>query len=308
MQRSVSRTVMVIGVAAACALAGAPALLRAQPPGGAAPLTKGWGRLVASGTLAAADPAAGTVTLTVAGTGRLETYEGGTTWRQKFLSGTYPVHLLPATLLLDADAHPIAPASVHGGEGASVWAAVRPDGAILALTLQVTSFRVRAAAAPRTDAGPVAAAAGVVVQRSGPVLTLLTSSGANRSVVITAATAVRLRGQPATEAALVAYDVLRVEGPVNSDGSLAATRIDVEFAAAASAQVSGPVEQNAGGVGGLVVSGTMISTSAETYVVRNAARAAVAQVVTGAPVTVYGSAILAGATPVGLEARVVVVR
>jgi len=308
MKRFASATVMLAGLVAACVLVGGPPPLRAQPAGGAAPLARGWGRLVASGTLVAADLSSGTVTLAIAGTGQLETNAGGTAWQQKPLGGTHPVRLLPTTLVLDADAHPVAPAAVRTGAPVSLWAAVRPDAAILALILQITSPRPRSAAAPRPDDSPAASAPGVVVQRSGPVLTMLTPTGAKRNVVLTAATTVRLGGRSGAVAAIAPYDVLRVEGPVNSDGSLAATRIDVEFGAATAAQISGPVEESLSGLGGLVVAGTMIATFAGTYVVRRSERATFAQILTGGLITVYGSMIAAGSTPVGLEARVIVVR
>ncbi len=307
MKRFASATVMLAGLVAAAVLVGGPPPLRAQPLG-AAPLARGWGRLVASGTVVAADLSSGTVTLAIAGTGQLETNAGGTAWPQKPLGGTHPVRLLPTTLVLDSDARPVAPAAVRVGAPVSLWAAVRPDAAILALILQITSPRPRSAAAARPDDSPVAWAPGVVVQRSGPVLTLLTPTGAKRNVVLTAATTVRLRGQPGAGAAIAPYDVLRVEGSVNSDGSLAATRIDVEFGAATAAQISGPVEQTLSGLGGLVVVGTMIATFAGTYVVRRTERATFAQIPTGGLITVYGSTITAGSTPVGLEARVIVVR
>lgn len=308
MRRIVWSALILAGLAAAWVLAGAPAL-RAQPAGGATPLAKGWGRLVASGTLTAVDPSSGTATLAITGTGRLETFEGGTAWRQKTLSGTHVVRLLPATLLIDADAHPVAPATLHAGEPASVWAAVRPDASILALTLQMTSPRPRAViAGPRAGEGSAGGTAGVVIQRSGQVLTLLTPAGARRNVIITAATTVRSRGQPAKEAVLAPYDVLRVDGLVNSDGSLAATRIDVEFAAGSAAQVSGPVEQHVSGLGGLVVGGTMVCTFAETYIIHNDARETLASVAPARLAVVYGTPIVAGTTTVGVEARVVVVR
>lgn len=293
---------MLVALAAAVGLAGTPAL-RAQPaqaPG------KGWGRLVASGTLTAVDPSSGNATLTIVGAGRLETFEGGAVWRKSTLNGAHPIRFLPVTLFLDTDARPVAPATLRSGEPASVWAAVRPDATIFALTLQVTSPRPRVAtAAPRAD--DAAGTTGVVIQRTGQTLTLLTPLGARRNVVITAATAVRKGGQPAKEADLVPYAVVRIAGPVNSDGSLAATRIDIDFAAA-SAQVSGPVEEQVSGLGGLVVGGTMVCASADTYVVYRNAHGTLAQITLTQPVAVYGMPMLAGSTPVGLEARVLVVR
>ncbi len=293
---------LLTGLAAAWILA-SPPVLPAAPSTNAPVLPRGWGRLLASGTLLAVGQPAGTVALAISGPARLEVFEGGTAWRSMPVSGTHAVHLLPATLLIDADARPLLPGVVRAGFPAVLWAVVRPDAAILALTLQITSPRPHPRPAPRAD--EPAGASGVVIRRSGSTLTLLTASGARRSVVLTAATTVQHGTDPG---ALGPYDVLRVEGPVNSDGSLAATRITVEFASAPSAQVSGPVEMNAGGVGGLVVGGALVCTTAETYIVEREARGALAQLTRGVPVAVYGTPMMAGSTPVGLEAHVIVVR
>ncbi len=303
---SAKLTLALSAAAITWCLAAAPGL-RAQPASGAVPSAVGMGRLVASGTLTAVDPGAGTVTLAIAGTGRLERYEGGTTWRQGTMSGSRPVRLLPMTLLLDAESHPIALAGLHAGESASLWAVVGVDSSIRALTLQITSPRPRVAASPRADE-PAPAATGVVIQRSGQTLVLLTSSGARRSVVTTPATLVRSSGRPLRPEALALYDVLRVTGVMNSDGSVAATRIDVDFATASGATVAGPVQEQVSGLGGLVVDGTMVCTSADTYVISRNARGTAAEIVVARSVTIYGTLMKDGSTPVGLEARVVIVR
>lgn len=290
-------------VVAASTVAGPPALPATAP--GALPLARGWGRLVASGVLTAVDQAARTVTFVISGAGRLETFEGGTAWRPATVSGTRTVHLLPATVLVDADAYPVSSPAVRPGAPAAVWAAVRPDAGILALTLELTALRREAVGVRFQGIG--VAAAGVVLRRSGSTLTLLTPPGVLRSVVLTAATVVRRGAESVPVSALGPYDVLRVGGLVNSDGSLVATSVDVEFTAASGAQVSGPVELNVGGLGGLVIGGTLVSTSADTYVVRGGARGAVAGVTPGVPAVAYGIPIMAGGTPVGLAARVVVI-
>lgn len=293
-----------MGAALAWGLAAAPGL-RAQAPG-AAPLAKGMGRLTASGTLTAVDPAAGAVTLAIAGSGRFERFEGGSTWRQNAMSGSHQVRLLPVTLVLDAESRAIAPASLRAGEPVSLWAVVASDSSILALILLATSPRPRVATAPRADQA-VPAATGVVLQRSGQTLALLTSSGARRSIVITAATLVRAGGRALDAASLVPYDVLRVDGVLNSDGSVAATRIDVQFAAASSAYVGGQVEEQVRELGALVVDGTMICMSADTYVIYHNARGSAAEITPARAVTIYGTPMKYGSTPVGLAARVVVV-
>lgn len=296
----------VLAGLAVWALAGPPSV-QAPPPGGAAPLAPGWARLLASGTLTAVNQPPQTVTLAISGPVRLEEFEGGTVWRQKALGGTHIVYLLPATLLVDSGRRPIPAAAIRPGDTTALWAAVRPDAAILALTLQLTPPRpqtARSAPAWLTSAGAV----GVVLERSGSMLNILTPAGTLRSVVMTGVTAISSGGQAALGGAVSPYDILRVDGPVNSDGSIAATRIDVEFSAASAAQVSGPIEWSVNELGGLVVGGTMIATSADTYIILRAALARAADLAPGRSVTVYGTPVRAGDTPIGLRARVVLAR
>lgn len=274
--------------------------------GGPAPLERGWGRLVASGILAAVTPSAATITLAITGSGRLDAFLGGAVWQQRAVSGTYVIYLLPAALIVDAGDHPLPITALRVKDLAAVWAVTRPDAAILAVSLAIASPRAFAVTA--VPSRVERAAEGVVLRRSGSTLDLLTTQGTTRSVVVTASTVIQKNGAPVPDAAVASYDVLKIEGPVNSDGSLVATQIDVEFSAASAAQVSGPVEQTVAGIPGLLVDGTMIVASAEAYIIRNGTRGQLAQITPGRPVTVYGTSIMAGNTPVGLHARVVVAR
>ncbi|HLJ62008.1 MAG TPA: DUF5666 domain-containing protein [bacterium] len=273
-------------------------------PGGPAPLAKGWGRVVASGTVAGIDRSRSTLAFTFAGDGRVDWFQGGTAWHQVALTGTRTIRLLGATLILDAGAHAIPLAAVRAGEPAMLWAVARPDAQMLGLIVEVASPQVTAAA---VTPGPISRA-GVVVGRSGSTVDVLTSVGSRRSIVMTTATVVRVNGLTVPPGTVAPYDILQVAGPLNSDGSLVATRIDVTFSAPDAAQVSGPVEQLVSGLGGLVVADTMISTSADTYVLRGGARADLSQTASGRPMTVYGVPVTDGGTSIGLEARVVVMR
>jgi Domain of unknown function (DUF5666) len=296
----------VLGAFVVWALTAAPTL-PAPPPGGAAPLAVGWGRVKATGTVTGVSESSHTVTLAIAGSARWDEFEGGSAWRQRVLTGTRAVRLLPATLLADAAHRPITAADMRAGDLATVWGVVQPDETILALALHVSSPRFPQAAwrgPTGLSGGPV----GVVLDRSGSVLDMLTAAGTRRSVVMTAATSIRSGGQPAPAPGPAPYDILRIEGPVNSDGSIAATRIDVEFAASSAAQVSGPVEWSEAEIGGLVVGGTMIVTSTETYIVEHATLARFADLAPSRPITVYGAAVRAGDMPIGLHARVVLAR
>ncbi|HYM71235.1 MAG TPA: DUF5666 domain-containing protein [bacterium] len=294
---------VLAGAIVALVWVGAP-IAGVTAPGGPAPLGKGWGRVVASGTVAGIDRSRSTLEFAVAAGGRVDWFQGGTAWHQEALTGTRTIRLLGATLILDAGAHAIPLAMVRSGEPAMLWAVARPDAQMLGLIVEVASPQVTAAAA---TPGPVSRA-GVVVGRSGSTVDLLTSAGSRRSIVMTTTTVVRVNGQAVPPAAVAPYDILQVAGPLNSDGSLVATRIDINFSAPDAAQVSGPVEELISGLGGLVVAETMISTSADTYVLRNGARADLSQTASGRPMTVYGVPVLDGSTSIGLEARVVVMR
>ena len=298
----------LLGACVVWALAAAPTL-PAPPPGGPAPLAVGWGRVKATGTVTAVNESSHTVTLAIAGSARVDEFEGGSAWRQKALAGTRLARLLSATLIVDSAHRPITAAEVRVGDLSTVWGVVQPDETILALAFQVSSPRFPQAAW-RSPAALTGGPVGVVLDRSGSVLDMLTSAGTRRSVVMTAATAIRSGGQtaPGLGPAPAPYDILRIEGPVNSDGSIAATRIEVEFAASTAAQVSGPVEWSEAEVGGLVVGGTMIVASTETYIVERATLARFADLAPRRPITVYGAAVRAGETPIGLHARVVLAR
>jgi hypothetical protein len=308
--RQVMRSAGVIGGLAVWAVAGSPAL-PASPLGGVAPLGVGWARLVASGTVTAVSQSSHTVTLAIAGLAHLEEFAGGGAWRSQAFAGTRVVQLLPATVLIDAARNPLSASEVRTGVPSTIWAVVRPDGTILALALQVTSLARVQSVKTDPSAAPGAATAGtvgVVLERSGSMLDMLTPAGTRRSIVITAATAIGSGGPPVAGSALAPFDILRIEGPVNSDGSIAATRIDVQFATSSAAQVSGPVERSLNDLGGLVVGETMIATSTDTYIIVRAALARFGDLDAGHPVTVYGTTVRAGDTPIGLQARIVLAR
>ena len=289
------------------------ALLASPPPGpagpgggGPAPLAKGWGWMLASGTVAGVDPVARTVTVAIAGQGRLEVSEGGPTWRHEAVIGKQIVHLLPATLLVDAGEWSVSPAAIHIGSPAMVWAVVRADSAVFAL--KVLMPQLARARGGMASPGTPSAASGIVLRHLGPQLDLLTHQGAHRSVIVTGATAARAPSGALPPSSIAVYDLVTVDGTINSDGSIAATRISADMRAASTTRVSGTVEQRLGDVEGLVVGGVMVAVSAETYLLRGSAPSAFAELNPGLPVTVYGLPIFAGAQPIGLRARVVVGR
>jgi hypothetical protein len=289
------------------ALLGTGPWVTAAPGAGTpAPLPQGWGWVLAAGTVSGVDPTARTATLAIAGQGRLETLEGGGTWRRQLVTGSQVVRLLPSTVITTGDDEPATLAAIHPGGMVTVWGVVKPDASVLGLKLVMTS------ASPPPPLAAIAPGAGAVwgavLRSSGGMLELLTSQGARRSVIVTGVTTVRGASGPVPAASIAPYDVVRVEGAVNSDGSVSATRIDVDLDAARAAQVSGPLNQVFGGVGGLVVDGVMIPTSPGCYFIRGSGPATFKQLAPGQTVTVYGVPIASGTTLVGLRARVVVGR
>ena len=308
----------IITAALVCALVGSTALLGAPGPdpgrtvpaqaatAGPAALARGWARVIMAGTLASAPSSGGVLSVSIAAPSKADVFEGGTSWRTRALSGTHAVRLLPQMVLVDSTARPVAPDALRSGDHVAVWAVMSPDDEIMALSMVVST--ARPAARPAQTAAPTGGAVtGVVAARSGTTLELVTDTGTRHAVLLTAATQVRADGAAAAST-IAPFDVVQVDGAVNSDGSVVAARVKVEFPTSQGAQVSGPIETVYPDLDGLLVGGTMVCTSAQTYFVRGTARLWIAQMAVGRPVTVYGVPIVAGKTPVGLAARVVVVR
>ena len=278
-----------------------------------APLARGWGWILASGIASAVDLADRTVTVAVTGEGQAAVFEGGANWRLRPVSGTEVVRLLPAAVIADADREPVALAALRTGTPVLVWGALRPDASVLGLTLMMPQFRARPA--PAVSIVPQPGISGVVIRSLGGVLDVLTPRGVRRSVIVTGATAVRSSGGEYQSAGIgggppgiAPFDLIKVEGTVNSDGSIASTHIEIELAAAGAAQVSGAVSKSFGDVDGLVVGGVMVAASGETYFLRGIDPAAFGGLAPGQAVTVYGTPISMGSVPIGLRARLVVMR
>jgi hypothetical protein len=306
MIRSLSGQIGVVAGLLVALLMG-PAITAAPGPGNSAPLPKGWGWLLAAGTVSSVDLNARTATLAIAGQGRLETLEGGTTWRRHDVVGAQIVHVLPSTVMADAGGEVASLVAIRAGVPATVWAAVRPDTSILALKVLLTSTTPRPLPAQATALpGGVS---GAVLRRAGGVLEVVTIQGARRSVILTGATAVRnASGASVPLSAIAPYDIVRVDGAVNSDGSVSATRIEVELEATSAWQVSGAVDLVIGEVGGLAIGGVMIPIPWACYFIKGSGPGAFKELAPGQTVTVYGTAIVAGTTPIGVRARVVAVR
>jgi len=274
-------------------------------PGSLSPLPVGWGWFLASGSAARVDPGALTFTLAIAGRGRLETFQGQAGWRSHPAAGTQVVHLVPATVISDAGDEPATISAIRIGAPATVWGAVRPDSSVFGLKVVMAPPSTRSFTA--RSSGTPYALLGTVLGRSGGMIELLTPQGIRRSVIVTGATAVQsATGSAVPASAIDRYDVVRVEGTLNSDGSVAAIRIDVDLEAATAAQVSGAVDQVIADVESLVVAGVMVPIPSGCYFIKGRGPGAFRELAPGQAVIVYGTPISAGSTPIGLRARVVV--
>lgn len=305
------RAVWMMAAALACALAvatpstfvGVPRAHAAAIP---APLARGWARVSLAGTLVSTSPATGLMSVETAAPSRADVFEGGSTWRTLPLYGRRFVRVLPQSVMADSASRPIGWDALRSGDHVEIWGVMNPGEEIMALSM-VFATPQAAKPAAGAPAGAAAGVAGVVTGRSGSTIDLVTDTGTRHAVLLTAATLVRAEGLAAA-ASVSPFDVVQVDGAVNSDGSVVAAHVVVQFLASQGAQVSGPIEAVRRDVGGLVVGGTMVCTSAQTYFVQGTSRRWIAQMAVGRPVTVYGLSILAGKTPVGLAARVVAVR
>jgi hypothetical protein len=308
MVRHPGRTAALLAAVLAAALGVSAPIASAPSPNNPAPLPKGWGWLLAAGTVSAFDANAGTATLAITGQARGATYEGGAQWRPQAVTGSPVVHILPLTVISDAGNQPMTIASIHPGVAATVWAVVKPDASVLGLKLRLGSGSRQTPPRPAITEGP-AGVTGAVMHATVSMLELLTGQGAPRKVIVTSATTIRnASGAVVRGAAIAPYDILHVEGTVNSDGSVAATRVDVEMEAATAAQVSGSVDQAFDDVGGLVMGGVAVAIAPGCYYVKGSGPGAWQQLVPGQPAVAYGAPIVSGSTLLGLRARVVAMR
>ncbi len=282
-------------------------LASAPSPSNPAPLQKGWGWLLAAGTVSALDPNVGTATLAITGQGRVATFEGGTQWRQQAVTGSQVVHILPSTVIADTGNQPATITAIHTGMPATVWAVVKPDASVLGLKLRLGSAS-RQPPAQSTTAWAPAGITGAVVRATVSMLELLTTQGTLRKVIVAGATTIRNASGVARGPAIAPHDIVRVEGTVNSDGSVAATRVDVELEAAAAPQVSGSVDQVFEEVGAFVMGGVAIAIAPGCYYFKGSGPGEFQQLVPGQSAVAYGDPIVSGNTLVGLRARVVAMR
>jgi Domain of unknown function (DUF5666) len=307
MVRYPGRTAALLAAVLAAALCASAPIASAPSPNNPAPLPKGWGWLLAAGTVSASDANSGTATLAITGQARGATYEGGAQWRPQAVTGSQLVRILPSTVIADTGNQPATMASIHPGMPATVWAVVKPDASVLGLKLRLGSGARQLPARPAITEAP-AGVTGAVLHATVSMLELLTGPGAPRKVIVTSATTIRnASGAVVRGGAIAPYDILRVEGTVNSDGSVAATRVDVEMEAATAAQVSGSVDQAFDDVG-LVIGGVAVAIAPGCYFFKGSDPGAWQQLVPGQPAVAYGAPIVSGNMLLGLRARVIAMR
>jgi hypothetical protein len=308
MGRHPSRTATPLAAVLAAALFASAPIGSAPNPNNPSPLPKGWGWLLAAGTVSALDANAGTATLAITGQARAATYEGGSQWRPQAVTGSQVVHILSSTVISDSGNQPATIASIRPGMPATVWAVMKPDASALGLKLRLGSGARQPQARPAITEAP-AGVTGAVLHATVSMLELLTWQGAPRKIIVTGATTIRnASGAVVRNGAIAQYDILHAEGTVNSDGSVAATRVDVEMEAATAAQVSGSVDQAFDDVGGLVMGGVVVATAPGCYYFKGSGPGAWPQLVPGRQAVAYGAPIVSGNTVLGLRARVIAMR
>ena len=307
------RAVWMMAAALVCAVAaGIPSPFAGVPRARAAAsvpavLARGWARVSVAGRLVSASPSNALMSVAMVAPSKADVFEGGSTWRTLPLYGTHFVRVLPQSVMADSTSRPIGWESLRAGDHVEIWGVMNPGEEIMALSMVFSTPQAAKPAPPAAPARPTGSVAGVVADRSGSTIDLVTDTGTRHAVLLTAATQVRADGLVAA-ASVSPFDVVQVDGAVNSDGSVVAAHVTVQFLSSQGAQVSGPIEAVRRDVGGLIVGGTMVCTSAQTYFVQGTSRLWIAQMAAGRPVTVYGLPIFAGKIPVGLAARVVAVR
>jgi hypothetical protein len=180
------------------------------------------------------------------------------------------------------------------------------DGRILALKLQIRNRRI----AGRPDFQGVEAQ-GVVTGKGFNTLTVVSGNGVTRTVLVTAATDVR--GQRNSFAAIQPNDVVVVQGNVNADGTVSASRIEVVFASGGTAFNGGSTQKTGvitsksttGGQFLILDNSFAVNVSGDTRILWGGQLRSFADLQVGQRVMVSGDPIRVGGITVGINARVI---
>lgn len=180
------------------------------------------------------------------------------------------------------------------------------DGRILALKLQIRNRRI----VGRPDFQGVEAQ-GVVTSKGFNTMTVVSGNGITRLVLVTPATEVR--GQRNSFAAIQTNDVVVVQGNVNADGTVSASRIDVVFASGGTAFNGGSTQRtgvitakSSTGPQFLIIDNSFaVNVSSDTRILWGGQLRSFADLQVGHRVMVSGDPIRVGGITVGINARVI---
>jgi len=180
------------------------------------------------------------------------------------------------------------------------------DGRILALKLQIRNRRI----VGRPDFQGVEAQ-GVVTSKGFNTLTVVSGNGITRIVLVTVATEVR--GQRNSFAAIQPNDVVVVQGNVNADGTVSASRIEVVFASGGTAFNGGSTQRtgvitaksSSGGQFLILDNSFAVNVSSDTRILWGGQLRSFADLQVGQRVMVSGDPIRVGGITVGINARVI---
>jgi hypothetical protein len=180
------------------------------------------------------------------------------------------------------------------------------DGRILAVKLQIRNRRI----VGRPDFQGVEAQ-GVVTSKGFNTLTVVSGNGITRTVLVTPATDVR--GQRNSFAAIQTNDVVVVQGNVNADGTVSASRIEVVFASGGTAfnggstQRTGVITAKSSTSGQFLIldNSFAVNVSGDTRILWGGQLRSFADLQVGQRVMVSGDPIRVGGITVGINARVI---
>lgn len=180
------------------------------------------------------------------------------------------------------------------------------DGRILAVKLQIRNRRI----VGRPDFQGVEAQ-GVVTSKGFNTLTVVSGNGITRTVLVTPATEVR--GQRNSFPAIQTNDVVVVQGNVNADGTVSASRIEVVFASGGTAFNGGSTQRTGvitaksttGGQFLILDNSFAVNVSGDTRILWGGQLRSFADLLVGQRVMVSGDPIRVGGITVGINARVI---
>ena len=173
------------------------------------------------------------------------------------------------------------------------------DGRVVALRVDV---RNRAVPVHPPLALPSVVAQGVVTSRSLSTLSVLGATGGARVVLVAPGT--RVTGQRSSATAIIPDDVVRVDGVLNTDGSVTARQIDVVFATGY--QVTGRITQKGANGQFLILDNRFaVNIASDTRVISRGQARSFSDLQVGQSVTAVGTPITVAGFTIGENAKVI---